>query len=321
MRRTELFSITITGIKKWRFAAATLSMVALCDLTARAQCPSPDAPARIEVIPPTGLTLEGSTCGLKNIVSQYPGCRIYGNEYSQPEAIYKVSLHEGNQVAFNLTVDGVDLALAMMKACSPDPNYTCFRSADTIGAVGESLFEFRYEPRVYFLNIDARKNSACGKYKLTVTGVNPVPDLAVGLTASPKPVVAGNVLTYTLSVRNDGKLNATEVKVTQTLPVGVTVTANGGCDTSSGTVVCKIGGLAIGASIEKKIQVRVALATKGTLTSTATAKANEGDQNLANNQKTDRTDITSLSALSHNNSGFACSGDESLIDVRSREAL
>ena len=54
-----------------------------------------------------------------------------------------------------------------------------------------------------------------------VNPINPPNSLAMGLTHSPDPVVAGNYLTYQISVTNIGTSSATNVNVTDTLPPNV----------------------------------------------------------------------------------------------------
>ncbi|MBI3459898.1 DUF11 domain-containing protein, partial [Candidatus Acetothermia bacterium] len=77
-------------------------------------------------------------------------------------------------------------------------------------------------------------------------------DLAVTKTDSPDPVIAGNNLTYTLTVTNNGPDNAGGVTVTDTLPGGVTfisaVPSQGSCSQSAGVVTCSLGTMANAAS-------------------------------------------------------------------------
>src|SRR5512136_196517 len=49
------------------------------------------------------------------------------------------------------------------------------------------------------------------------------PDLVVTKTDSPDPVLVGNNLTYTVTVRNQGNVKARSVVMTDTLPVSVTL--------------------------------------------------------------------------------------------------
>ena len=67
-------------------------------------------------------------------------------------------------------------------------------------------------------------------------------DLAITKTDDPDPVAVGRPVTYTLDVVNNGPAPATDVRVTDTLPVGVSVTSitssQGSCSQSGRTVTC-----------------------------------------------------------------------------------
>ncbi|CAG0935748.1 hypothetical protein TFLX_04598 [Thermoflexales bacterium] len=79
---------------------------------------------------------------------------------------------------------------------------------------------------------------------IEVTLVVPLADLVIEKTASPDPVDPGAILTYTLSVTNSGPYTATNVIVTDTLPIGFTGYPSGGTDWSCGApgniVICSL---------------------------------------------------------------------------------
>src|SRR6185503_20682085 len=83
------------------------------------------------------------------------------------------------------------------------------------------------------------------------TLVNPAADLSLTKSDSPDPVLAGDVLTYTLGVHNAGPQDATGTTVTDTLPAGVLSEAatptQGSCSQATGTVTCALGTVANGA--------------------------------------------------------------------------
>jgi uncharacterized repeat protein (TIGR01451 family) len=69
-------------------------------------------------------------------------------------------------------------------------------------------------------------------------------DLAVALTASPDPAVAGTNLSYTLTVTNLGPASASSVTLTDTLPASVTfVSASPGCVNLGSNLVYNLGNL------------------------------------------------------------------------------
>jgi len=77
--------------------------------------------------------------------------------------------------------------------------------------------------------------------------VTPQADLWVTKGDSPDPVVAGSLLTYTITVGNQGPSSAENVVVTDTLPSDVTfqavTTSQGACQEDAGEVICELGSL------------------------------------------------------------------------------
>ncbi|MBN1221138.1 MAG: DNRLRE domain-containing protein [Anaerolineae bacterium] len=126
----------------------------------------------------------------------------------------------------------------------------------------------------------------------TSTTVNVQTDLSITKTDNPDPVVAGQPLTYTLTIVNNGPSNATGVTVSDTLPPGVTFSSAPGCSEAAGTVTCNIGNLAASSSVQRTIVVMVGLAAASPLTNQATVTGNEADPNNANNSASITTDVT-----------------------------
>jgi len=116
-------------------------------------------------------------------------------------------------------------------------------------------------------------------------------DLSVAKTDSPDPVVLGSILTYTVTVTNNGPDNATGVTLTDTLPGGVTfgsaIPSQGSCSPGGGVVTCGLGSLASGGSASVTIVVTPTAA--GPLLNTASVTAIETDPNAANNTATATT--------------------------------
>ena len=103
-------------------------------------------------------------------------------------------------------------------------------------------------------------------------------DLVVSKSGSPNPIAQGQILTYTILVRNDGPAVATALTLTDTLPAGLTFvdsTASQGSCSSSGTVTCNLGTLAAGATAS--VTIRAIPRQTGTRVNSATATAAEPD--------------------------------------------
>ena len=141
----------------------------------------------------------------------------------------------------------------------------------------------------------------------TVTVNNPPTtgaDLSITKTDLPDPVIqVGDQITYTITVTNNGPDGATGVKVTDTLPNGVTFLpafSDPRCsETAPGTVECTIGNLSN--SSTDSVIIVVSTSTAGMIGNTATVTRNETDPNAANNSATATTnvgDITRLVAIS-----------------------
>jgi uncharacterized repeat protein (TIGR01451 family) len=125
-----------------------------------------------------------------------------------------------------------------------------------------------------------------------LTNVRPAADLSVGQTGSPNPVPAGNTLTYTVQVRNNGLSPATNVVLQDVLAGAVLSIApsQGLCRAVSGTVSCTLGNMAAGALATVTIRSR-APSTSGVITSTARVSAAEFDPVTVNNTAVTQTTV------------------------------
>lgn len=93
--------------------------------------------------------------------------------------------------------------------------------------------------------------------------------------AGPLVANSGDVITYTLNVRNDSPDTATGLALTDTLPLSVTFVSAPGCAPSGGAVVCSLGSLADGAGTQVLIQVQMTSTATETITNSALVSASE----------------------------------------------
>ncbi|MEO8436716.1 MAG: hypothetical protein ABI596_17595, partial [Pyrinomonadaceae bacterium] len=116
------------------------------------------------------------------------------------------------------------------------------------------------------------------------------PDLSLVISDSPDPVMAGDLLTYTLTVTN-GNATANNVVLTDALSPGVTFIAvdSERCVESNGTVVCRF--FSISTPVSVNITVRPTAG--GLITNTASVKALESDPDPSNNTATVTTTVNS----------------------------
>jgi uncharacterized repeat protein (TIGR01451 family) len=125
-----------------------------------------------------------------------------------------------------------------------------------------------------------------------------VADLSVTTADAPDPAQAWQTLTYTSTVTNHGASAATGVVFEDQLPAGTSFESaspsQGSCSHSAGTVRCSLGGLASGASAT--VGINVVPQTEGTMTSVASAYANEHDPATADNSASTATEVNPASA-------------------------
>jgi uncharacterized repeat protein (TIGR01451 family) len=132
----------------------------------------------------------------------------------------------------------------------------------------------------------------------SVTVNSPGADLSITKTDSPDPVTAGQTVTYTLQVTNNGPSNASSLTVTDTLPAGTTylnATGTGwSCSHAAGVVTCTRASLTVGAAPAITITI-TAPAQGGSITNTAIVSAATTDPNNTNNSSS-ATTIVNASA-------------------------
>jgi uncharacterized repeat protein (TIGR01451 family) len=113
-------------------------------------------------------------------------------------------------------------------------------------------------------------------------------DLALGSQVS-GPAVAGEILTFTLTITNNGPLMAKNVVLDDTLPEGVVLVSvtpgqGSGCQMGRDSgVFCYLGELDGGEMTTVSIEVMVDAAATGAITNTATVVASEIDPDPASN--------------------------------------
>jgi uncharacterized repeat protein (TIGR01451 family) len=124
-------------------------------------------------------------------------------------------------------------------------------------------------------------------------------DLSLILSDSRDPVMVNNNLTYTLKVTNNGPSPATGVRLTDTLPGGVTFVSTtptqGTCTRSGVNVVCELGDLP--ASGSATVSIVVTPTATGNITNTAQVTGNEPDVSLSDNSATETTKVSASPSI------------------------
>jgi uncharacterized repeat protein (TIGR01451 family) len=131
----------------------------------------------------------------------------------------------------------------------------------------------------------------------TIVGAATDADLVVTNAATPNPVVAGQNITYTQVVTNNGPASAASVSFTETLPANTTFVslptpAGWSCVTpavgASGTITCTIASLASGgtATFRPVLQVTAGTPSGTVISDTASVNAATPDPNPTSNSAT-----------------------------------
>jgi len=132
----------------------------------------------------------------------------------------------------------------------------------------------------------------------TMAIIDPATDVSLAKTDDPDPVTAGSNLTYTLTVVNNGPLEATGIVLTDRLPPNVTfVSASAGCVHAGGTVTvtCDLGNLAPTAATTVTIVAMPNVA--GTIVNFAVVAAHQLDHDPTNDAASEDTTVTAAPIL------------------------
>lgn len=133
----------------------------------------------------------------------------------------------GNQISGNVKLNDTDpdenpLTVTATPSVAPQNGVLTlnfdgtFSYIPTVGFVGTDLFQYEV--------CDNAIPKLCSKaiVTLTVTApVNTVSDLSLTVTSNLKKVIVGDLVTYTLTLKNDGQTAATGVSVKDMMPMGV----------------------------------------------------------------------------------------------------
>jgi uncharacterized repeat protein (TIGR01451 family) len=156
-------------------------------------------------------------------------------------------------------------------------------------------------PRPMFAHFDHDKPGVVRVYLGTGRGIwrvdLAIADLRVTKTDSSDPAYAGESLTYTITVANDGPSDATDVTVSDTLPPEVVyASSSGSCvESPAGTLTCAVGALAAGTQTSFTVTVDIpadlVYANGGpkTITNSASVSAAEIDPDPSDNSEGEDT--------------------------------
>ncbi len=130
------------------------------------------------------------------------------------------------------------------------------------------------------------------------TAVQTQANLSLTIQDEPDPVVAGTLLTYTLTLTNAGPSDARGVQVTLTLPSGLTVLSLFPSQGSCAGTTCALGDVPADGTATLLLRAQVNSSTPaGSLTLSAQASATTPDPNLDNNTASETTTVETQADL------------------------
>jgi uncharacterized repeat protein (TIGR01451 family) len=123
-------------------------------------------------------------------------------------------------------------------------------------------------------------------------------DLKVTVTDSPDPVVQGQDVTYTFSIRNQGPTYAANVVFTDTLPAGLNLISAtpATCLGIPPAITCTLGNVPNGSVATVTIVARTT--APGTITNFGDAASDETDTRQTDNRGTAQTTVSSSAGAS-----------------------
>ncbi|MFC1975669.1 LamG-like jellyroll fold domain-containing protein [Chloroflexota bacterium] len=132
----------------------------------------------------------------------------------------------------------------------------------------------------------------------TVT-LTPQADLVINKSDYSDPVTAGQTLTYTVMVTNNGPSDAQGVSVNDTLPAGVSFNGTSGdCSNDpNGVPTCNLNTITAGATEQYVITVTVYPTTTGSVVNTATVSSSTTDPGSGVNSDTETTTVNVITDL------------------------
>ncbi len=108
-------------------------------------------------------------------------------------------------------------------------------------------------------------------------------DVGVDMTAAPEPVVAGEIVTFTVTAIGYGPSIAENVMATDNLPAELTfISGSAGCSATGQTVSCAMGDLGSGDTAVATIQASVSPSAVGAILNSVAVSSDLFDENSAN---------------------------------------
>lgn len=205
-------------------------------------------------------------------------------------ALAGVTLSFDDSAADPLPSSGA-LAAGTYRPSNYGPGIDVFPAPAPVGPFGNALSVFNgTDPNgvwsLYVVDgVIGGLGSMQGGWRLEITATDPIADLAVTASASSASVALGSNLVYAVAATNRGPAVASQVRLTNTLPAGVSFvsasSSSGSCAHAAGIVSCDFGVLASGAGA--LVNITVLPVSAGSLTNLVRLSAAQLDPVFSNN--------------------------------------
>ncbi|HKO58681.1 MAG TPA: hypothetical protein VJ276_22635, partial [Thermoanaerobaculia bacterium] len=244
-------------------------------------------------------------------VTSVPPSVLFNQVYNYSVAVNNAGPDPATGVSVNMTLTG-DATITGASA----PGWACGNTATTATCTLASLATGA--PQTITVNTTANASGTGASLAATVTATsidtNAANDNASAFTSigplqadltlthvvsGPTSVPPSTLVTFNLSVTNDGSATATNINLTDVLPSGLSYVSNTAsgltCNPVGSNVVCTAPTLLVGNTATAAITVNAV--TGGTLTATASVSATEADPNTADNSASAAVTVINVSTL------------------------
>ncbi len=251
---------------------------------------------------PTNAASTPPTADLEITTSVTPGPLVAGATFSYTVTLFNWGPSEAIDVVLTdvlpagLSLVSVDTPLG---SCSGSSTVVCNLGTIapgisywgiTLNVTASALGDYENTASVTSSTIDGSQSN--NSATVTATVVPPSADLVISNFDDTDPIAVGDTLTYTIVVYNLGPTAATDVVVTDVLPMGldfVSATSSAGSCTGSSTVICNLGAVYVGWS--QSISLSVTPTELGIYHNTASVISSAMDTDLFNNSDTATTTV------------------------------
>ena len=253
--------------------------------TINGNCPPPPTPGILSVTPSENFSVSGNQ----------------GGPFSPVSKMYTLTNTGGSSINWSASKAQSWVSLSKTSGTlAPNGTDTVTVSINN-GANSLTSSTSAYSDSVSFSNTTNGNGNTAWSVSLSVSPLAPqTADLAVSITASPNPVTVGSDLTYSITITNQGSVDATNVRVTDTLPNDVSLesfsASQGNCEKDASHVICNLGTLTKNSSRTIAIVVQPTKVLSA-MTNTAAVVGNETDPDLRDNTATRTVTVSGVPVI------------------------